>query len=283
MTMYSRPHRALATRFGRITGTRSDTPLSDEVIRHYAPSIFADEAHESRSDRYTYIPTSVVLDKLRQEGFFPFMVCQTKTRKEDMREHTKHMIRLRHANQITGEQANEIILINSHNGTSSYQMKAGMYRFVCQNGLVMGEDIADLRVPHKGDVTDFVIEGAYEVLESFKRADEGREAMQALTLNSFEQHALATAALELRYDTATAPAPVTASQILEPRRYADNKNDLWTSFNRVQENLIRGGQTGRNKQGKRTKTRAITGMDQDVKLNRALWVLSNELRRQIAA
>ena len=107
--------------------------------------------------------------------------------------------------------------------------------------------------------------------------------MQALTLNSFEQHALATAALELRYDTATAPAPVTASQILEPRRYADNKNDLWTSFNRVQENLIRGGQTGRNKQGKRTKTRAITGMDQDVKLNRALWVLSNELRRQIAA
>lgn len=283
MTMYSRPRRALATRFGRISGTRSDTPLSDEKIMHYAPSIFADEAHESRSDRYTYIPTSVVLNKLRQEGFFPFMVCQTRTRKEDMREHTKHMIRLRHANQINGEQANEIILINSHNGTSSYQMKAGMYRFVCQNGLVVGEDIADIRVPHKGDVTDFVIEGAYEVLESFARADEGRESMQALTLNGFEQHALATAALELRYDTQAAPAPVTAAQILEPRRYADNKNDLWTSFNRVQENLIRGGQNGRNKQGKRAKTRAITGMDQDVKLNRALWVLSNELRRQIAA
>lgn len=283
MTMYSRPQRALTTRFGRITGTRSDTPLSDEVIKHYAPSIFADEAHESRSDRYTYIPTSFVLNKLRQEGFFPFMVCQTRTRKEDMREHTKHMIRLRHANQINGEQANEIILINSHNGTSSYQMKAGMYRFVCQNGLVMGEDIADLRVPHKGDVADFVIEGAYEVLESFKRADEGREAMQALTLNSHEQHALATAALELRYNTAEGPAPVTARDILTPRRYADDKNDLWTSFNRVQENLIKGGQSGRNKKGKRTTTRAITGMDQDVKLNRALWVLSNELRRQIAA
>jgi hypothetical protein len=57
------------------------------------------------------------------------------------------MIRLRHASQINGSEANEIILLNSHDGMSSYQMLAGMFRFVCQNGLVCGDAIADVRVP----------------------------------------------------------------------------------------------------------------------------------------
>src|SRR3546814_6865351 len=69
------------------------------------------------------------------------------------------MIRLRHASQINGREANEIILLNSHDGTSSYQMLAGMFRFVCQNGLVCGDTVADVRVPHKGDVAGHVIEG----------------------------------------------------------------------------------------------------------------------------
>ncbi|OKN68838.1 hypothetical protein AM469_006565 [Pseudomonas aeruginosa] len=58
------------------------------------------------------------------------MVCQTRVRNEDRREYTKHLIRLRHASQINGDEANEIILLNSHDGTSSYQMLAGMFRFV---------------------------------------------------------------------------------------------------------------------------------------------------------
>src|SRR5690606_28561838 len=74
------------------------------------------------------------------------------------REHTKHMLRLRHASQINGAEANEIVLLNSHDGTSSYQMLAGMFRFVCSNGLVCGDTVADVRVPHKGDVSGHVIE-----------------------------------------------------------------------------------------------------------------------------
>ena len=92
-----------------------------------APSIFAETPHESRSQRYSYIPTATVLSELRQEGFLPFMVCQTRVRNEDRREYTKHLIRLRHASQINGDEANEIILLNSHDGTSSYQMLAGQF------------------------------------------------------------------------------------------------------------------------------------------------------------
>ncbi len=77
------------------------------------------------------------------------MAAQTRVRHDDRRDYTKHMLRLRHASQINGAEANEIVLLNSHDGTSSYQMLAGMFRFVCSNGLVCGDTVADVRVPHK--------------------------------------------------------------------------------------------------------------------------------------
>ena len=121
----------LVSSLGTITQFRSNTPLTDDQIHRVAPSVYADAPHESRSERYQAIPTSVVLDALRNEGFFPFFAAQTAVRKESKREHTKHMLRLRHASQINQKEANEIILLNSHDGTSSYQMLAGMFRFVC--------------------------------------------------------------------------------------------------------------------------------------------------------
>lgn len=100
---------------------RSDSPLSDDQIRRVAPSIFADGKHQSRSERYTYIPTIDVLRGLRNEGFQPFMVCQTRVRDQDKREHTKHMLRLRPGTEITGEDINEIILLNSHDVCASQE------------------------------------------------------------------------------------------------------------------------------------------------------------------
>ena len=126
--MYS-THPTLATRFGgRSTNViRSDAPLSEDQMRAAAPSIFAQGKHASRSDRYTYIPTIDVLRGLRKEGFEPFMVAQGSSRIEGRTEFTKHMIRMRHAGQVQAKpEANEIILINSHDGASSYQMLAGM-------------------------------------------------------------------------------------------------------------------------------------------------------------
>ncbi|MCV5598190.1 DUF945 domain-containing protein, partial [Escherichia coli] len=82
---------------------------------------FGSDKHESRSDRYTYIPTITILESLQCEGFEPFFACQTKVRDQSKREHTKHMLRLRRAGQLTGHQVPEIILLNSHDGSSSYQ------------------------------------------------------------------------------------------------------------------------------------------------------------------
>src|SRR5579862_8609305 len=218
----------LASRFAPNSPVlRSDHPLSDDQIRSVAPSIFAEAKHQSRSERYSYIPTSAVLGELRKEGFEPFMVTQTRVRQDDRREFTKHMIRLRHPSQINGREANEVILLNSHDGSSSYQMLAGMFRFVCKNGLVCGDTTADIRVPHKGDVTRQVIEGAYQVLDGFETANASREGMQAVTLDSGEAQVFARAALALKYDSDEG-APITESQVLAPRRYGDDHADLWS-------------------------------------------------------
>lgn len=271
----------LASRFAsRSPVLRSDSPLSDDQIHRVAPSIFADAPHESRSERYAYIPTATVLTELRKEGFQPFMVTQTRTRHEDRRDYTKHMIRLRHASQINARgEANEIILLNSHDGTSSYQMLAGMFRFVCSNGLVCGDTVADVRVPHKGDVAGQVIEGAYQVLHGFDRALESRESMQAITLDEGEAEVFARAALSLKYDDPEKPAPITESQILMPRRYDDRRPDLWSVFNRTQENLTKGGLHGRSANGRRQQTRPVQGIDSDIRLNRALWLLADGMRQ----
>ena len=271
----------LASRFAsRSPVLRSDSPLSDDQIHRVAPSIFAEAPHESRSQRYAYIPTATVLTELRKEGFQPFMVTQTRTRHEDRRDFTKHMIRLRHASQINARgEANEIILLNSHDGTSSYQMLAGMFRFVCSNGLVCGDTVADVRVPHKGDVAGQVIEGAYQVLHSFDRALESRESMQAITLDEGEAEVFARAALSLKYDDPDKPAPITESQILMPRRFDDRRPDLWMTFNRIQENLTKGGLSGRSANGRRQQTRPVQSIDSDVRLNRALWLLADGLRQ----
>ncbi|EJQ7927595.1 DUF945 domain-containing protein [Pseudomonas aeruginosa] len=271
----------LASRFAsRSPSLRSDYPLSDDQIHRVAPSIFADAPHESRSQRYAYIPTAAVLAELRKEGFQPFMVTQTRVRDEGKREHTKHMIRLRHASQINGAEANEIVLLNSHDGTSSYQMLAGMFRFVCSNGLVCGDTVADVRVPHKGDVAGSVIEGAFEVLSGFERVKESRDLMRGITLDDGEAEVFARAALALKYDpTDNKPAPITESQILMPRRFDDRRPDLWSVFNRTQENLTKGGLSGRSANGRRQQTRPVQGIDSDVRLNRALWMLADGLRQ----
>lgn len=75
---------------------------------------------------------------------------------------------------------------------------------------------------------------------------------------------------------------MTAAQILTPRRYEDHQDDLWTVYNRIQESLLKGGLSGRTAQGKRTHTRAVNGIDGDIKLNRALWVMAEELQQALS-
>lgn len=270
----------LASRFGRINQIRRDRPLTREELMQVVPSVFGEDKHTSRSDRYSYIPTITLLDNLRREGFEPFFACQSRVRDPGRRDYTKHMLRLRRAGQITGQQVPEIIILNSHGGESSFQLLPGVFRSVCTNSLVCGQSFGEISVPHRGDIAGKVIEGAYDVLGVFDRVEEKREAMQSLQLPPPAQQALAKAALTYRFGEEH--QPVTATQILTPRRYEDRKDDLWSVFNRIQENLLKGGLPGRTAKGKRSHTRAVNGIDGDVKLNRALWVMAEQMQQALS-
>ena len=259
---------------------RSHEPLTNDQIARFAPSVLSEEPHDSRGPRYSVIPTINVLEGLRKEGFQPFEVRQTKVRKEDKRNFTKHMVRLRHPDSIGGNgEVPEIVLINSHDGTSSYQLLAGLFRMVCSNGLISGNVIDDIRVRHTGNIIDNVIEGSYQVLSNIEAMEERIQSYKSITLDRSQELAFAKAAVELRWGE---QAPIyKAEQLIEARRIEDNVPTLWSTFNRAQENLVKGGLSGRSVSGRRTRTRAIGSVHEDVKLNRALWTLADQLAQLV--
>ena len=267
-------------------GLATGEALSDEELKRAVPSIFATEAHESRSPRFVPVPTIEVLDGLRKEGFDPFFAQQARTRIAGKAAFTKHMMRLRHRSITNGEgESFEIILINANDGTSSYQMIPGYFRFVCANGLMVGDTFNEVKVRHSGNAISEVIEGAYTVLEDAEEITEQVQSFKAITVSDVERVILAEAAHQLRFPDAHKedgkPAPVTVDQMLRARRRDDRARDLWTAFNVVQENTIKGGLYGqtRTAQGRirRQRTRAVGGIDQNKALNRALWTLTERM------
>jgi hypothetical protein len=272
----------LATRFGRnshqISGREA---LDNEALFRHVPSVFAREAHDSRSERYVYVPTIEIVEGLRREGWFPFFAVQAVPRDGSRHGHAKHMLRLRRDDGIGKPEAAEVIIVNSHDGTSAYQMFAGMLRFVCTNSMIAGERFEEVRVPHKGGIQDQIIEGVYTVAEDFPRLIDATETMKDTRLSIDEQHVLAEASLVARYGEEE--SPVRPDQIIAPRRREDAGQNLWQTFNVIQENLIRGGLDGRRQTSdgriRRSRTRPINGIDQNVGLNRALWTLAEGMQR----
>ena len=86
------------------------------------------------------------------------------------------------------------------------------------------------------------------MLKTFDAVDENIDLMKSIQLTLPEQRLFGATALELKYDGK--PAPITPEQIINPRRGPDRGQDLWTTFNVVQENVIRGGIRGRTEKGR---------------------------------
>ncbi len=256
----------------------SKTPISLDVLRARIPSAFAAEAHESRSARYTFIPTVDVIQGLGREGFLPFAAMQQRVRDDSKRDYTRHLIRFRHPDLVpaaVGDVIPEVVLLNSHDGTSAYRLFAGLFRMLCTNGLMVSDSTcADISVRHSGNVVHEVIEGAFQVLDGTKTAIEASRAFRGVGLNPAEQEAFGEAAAELRWGE---DRPVSGQQVVQARRWEDGANNLWNVFNRTQENIIRGGVRGRNTNGGRMTTREVTGVSENIRLNRALWLLTERM------
>ena len=259
--------------------------ITDEQLRLAAPSIYAGQAMQGVSRRYTFLPTAQIIGSMREAGWAPVQAEEQRVRIEGRMGFQKHMVRFQRQGQVAvrGEYAVEVVLVNSHDRSSAYQLHAGLFRIACSNGLLVADSTFEhASIRHSGFETQQVIAASFRVLEQLPQITAHVEAFRSRQLTPAGSHAFAESAILLRWEDLKS-APVSAAKVLWPRRSEDAGSDLWSVYNRVQENLTKGGlkDYSRRKEGgdRFARTRPVKGLDENVKLNKALWHLAEALRR----
>lgn len=279
--------------------------LTEEELFRFCPSVFGDTASPERSDKFRPIPTIEVVRGLAKEGFHPVSAQEQGTRAANphRRPFTKHLLRFRRFDDgITalqvGDTIAEIVLKNANDGTSVYALMAGLFRIACLNGMIANiDDLGELKVrhtlndPNPRAIVDKVIEGSYKIVQHADAVLEAPRVWPTVHLPSNEAYALAARAHHLVFADVDgiARTPITVDQLLTRRRPADAGNDLWTIFNILQENTLKGGLeaetvTHTERWGTvrtRTRTHAIGAIDRSTKLNKELFTLANDTYQKL--
>lgn len=237
---------------------------------------------EKTTERYGFIPTAEVIEVVKSQGLYPVQAREAGVRAEENRGYQKHLVRFRFDRDIgrlfdVGDEIPELVLINSHMGSASFQFKLGLFRCVCRNQLVVASGtLADIRIPHSRYAPQRVAEGIAEIVEVLPRIHDRVSQFKAIELRPSEEAAYAEAALPLRFDTDT--HEVRPDSLLARHRYADAAPTLWNVFNAVQENIIRGGVTTQSVEtGRRQRSKRVASLGEDIRLNTALWRLTERM------
>lgn len=249
---------------------------SIEQIKQLAPSIFTENAKESVSKHYTHIPTHLVIDDMAKLGWNVVDAKEVKSRKESNKGFQKHLIVFRNADVVVNSNDGDtvfpqILLSNSHDGKSAFIFRVGIFRLVCENGLVVAtEEFENLRISHMGykfEELETLITGVVEKLPLTV------EAMNRLTqtkLNKEKSFDFAKRAVKIRLGK---DGSVDIEELIKPTRSEDENPSLWSLFNIVQEKLMGGDFTYGNKN---RKARRVKNFQQDTKLNQELYSLALE-------
>ena len=130
--------------------------LSDNDLRELAPSIFTETPSSETSKHYTHIPTYKVIQDMKQLGWFPVDAKQVKTRKASTKGVGKHLVVFQNDDIVVDGQDGDtvfprILLTNSHDGKNAFQFQAGLFRLICENGLVISDhNFSKLKIRHMG-------------------------------------------------------------------------------------------------------------------------------------
>jgi hypothetical protein len=261
-------------------------------LQSLAPSVFANEHKAGLSSKYVFVPTSEIVDEMEREGWLPVRVQEMRVRNAENQGFQKHLIRFRNFCEgikeklEVGDTMIEIVLTNSHNGTSAFIFNCGMYRCVCSNQMMVSERAFDaIHVRHSGYDASQLLNVTGEVVRKAPAMIDKVQEFKGIELTTEERNIFGQAAKQLRF---AKPDIVETERVLKPNRPADTGNDLWKTFNTVQENLIKGhvSYIDRDEAGRpqRKTTKEVKAIDSNMKLNQALFTLTEkmaELKRGI--
>ena len=269
--------------------------LSLEEIKEIAPSVFTTNGSKDTSDKYTHIPTDRVIRDLELLGWKVADVKEVSARKDTTIGYQKHLVVFRNDDVvITGEDGDtvypQILLTNSHDGKNAFKFQAGLFRMICENGLVIAdESFEDYSIRHMGYDFEALQSLIKEMVANLDVTVESMNKMKKIELDENQQLELAKKLLEVRlegtgntYD-ANQPTSVNYSQ-----RKEDNGVDLWSVFNRQQENIMEGNfkYFNEEKYGKyenvniefaSRNARPIKNFKQDMDVNKKMFAAALEL------
>ncbi len=264
------------------------------------PSIAALAESPRTSDKYNFFSTSHVVEMLLKQHWYPVMAQEQRVRTEDRKGFQKHMIRFRQNDSIitaVGDVAPEIVITNAHDGLAAYHLMAGIFKLICLNGMIVAEaQFGMIKFKHMGFQEKDVIEASFKVLEDTPRIMNKIQEYRQIELTPDDKFQFAEAALELKFGSEENEAKEDGALVhigdrafnvpalLAPRRKDDMKSDLWTTFNILQEKIIKGNDYERTVRHvndrviKKTKVQGIRGIDENIRVNRGLWELLDIFR-----
>lgn len=259
----------------------SQLPLTNEQLRTAAPSIFAESPIDGVSDRYAFVPTHSVLDTFRSAGYYPIMASESKVRNSENLGYQKHIIQFRSLDNLLrpngSEEYADIVLTNSHNRTSSFEVNLAFFRIVCANMMVVpSHSFSHHSIIHSGFNQNKVTNAINEVVSYMPKIKDEIEKFKSIELSELEQHSLAQAAIDIRFDRDT--QSIDSQELLYVHREEDDDPSLWCVFNRIQEAVIRGGVKGYSREtGRAFTSKPITAIDTNIKLNKELFQVAQTI------
>lgn len=239
------------------------------------PSVLSDRPHPKMSPRYVYHDAREVIRILESEGFALASASAPAVRRGGRDPaFSKHVLdfRMPEAPVVEGTTP-RVLYVGSHDGTTASRIMLGAFRFICSNGLVVGSTYAREVVRHSGQQAAEFIDRIRSLAKSSAPLFAQIERWSKIDMSASERHEFARLAAVLRFGDAQRFAP---EQLLTPRRAEDDRGDLWSVFNRVQENAIAGGLEGATADGRRLTSRRLAAIDASLSFNAQLWALAEE-------
>ena len=237
-------------------------------------SALATVAAPTVSERYQFISSAEIIDRFSDEGWRVETATVAAPRKRDPL-FAKHMIDFRNPEfEPVHGAVPRIILVNSHDGSSSARVLAGVFRFVCANGLVVGTTLGKEVVRHTGDAAADLIHRMQQLARNTSKLYSQIDTWSKKDLTKAQRFEMARFAAQLRWGDAQRFTP---EDLLQVRRADDDRGDLWTTFNRLQENTVRGGIEGFSRSGRAATSRPLSDISRSVDYNAQLWQLAEEV------